>query len=131
MTLNLHANFREDQTLTIYLEGAIDSNNAPEAETRILELYRAQAVKAVVLDAEELTYISSSGLRVLLKLRKLEPNLELINASSEVYDILDMTGFTDLFPVTKAYRRINPDDCQVLGAGGHGTVLRLNDDTIV
>ena len=131
MTLNLHANFREDQTLTIYLEGAIDSNNAPEAETRILELYRAQAVKAVVLDAEELTYISSSGLRVLLKLRKLEPNLELINASSEVYDILDMTGFTDLFPVTKAYRRINPDDCQVLGAGGHGKVLRLNDDTIV
>lgn len=127
----MKTNFSEDQILTIYLEGAIDSNNAPKAETQIMELYHAHSAKAVVLDAGELKYISSSGLRVLLKLCKLEKNLELVNASSEVYEILEMTGFTELFSVSRAYRSIDPDDCKVLGEGGHGRVLRLNDDTIV
>lgn len=129
--MNLKANFSEDQILTIYLDGAIDSATAPEAERQMMEIYHAHAAKAVVLDAENLKYISSSGLRVLLKLRKLEQNLQLINASPEVYDILDMTGFAELFPVTQAYRTIDLQDCEVLGAGGHGKVLRLNADTIV
>ena len=129
--MNFKANFSEDQILTIYMEGSIDSNTAPEAERQIMEIYNAYTSKAVVLDAEKLTYISSSGLRVLLKLRKMEQNLKLINATPEVYDILEMTGFTDLFPVTQAYRTINLQDCEVLGAGGHGKVLRINGDTIV
>lgn len=128
--MNITSNFNEE-ILTIYLEGAIDSATAPDAETQIMEIYRAHTAKEVVLDAEKLRYISSSGLRVLLKLRKLEQNMKLINASAEVYDIFEMTGFTDLFPISQAYRRINLQDCEVLGAGGHGKVLRLNADTIV
>lgn len=129
--MNLNANFSDEQILTISIEGSIDSANASEAETKIMEYYNAHTAKAVVLDLGELKYISSSGLRVFLKLRKLEQNLELVNVSSEVYEILDMTGFTELFSVSKAYRSINPDECRVLGEGGHGRVLRLNDDTIV
>ena len=129
--MNLKANFSEDQILTICLEGDIDSATAPEAEAQMMEVYHAHAAKAVVLDAEKLRYVSSSGLRVLLKLRKLEENLQLINASPEVYDILEMTGFTDLFPVSRGYRTIDSKDCELLGAGGHGKVLRLNDDTII
>ena len=129
--MNLKVNFNEDQILTIYLEGDIDSATAAEAETQIMDIYHAHTAKAVVLDAENLGYISSSGLRVLLKLRKLEQNLKLINASAEVYDILEMTGFTDLFPVSKGYRKIQLEDCKLLGEGGHGRVFRINDDTIV
>lgn len=129
--MNIKVNISEEKILTITLEGSIDSDTAPQAETQIMDIYHTQNAKAVVLDAEDLKYISSSGLRVLLKLRKLEENLKLINASSEVYEILEMTGFTDLIPTSKAYRRIRLDDCKVLGAGGHGKVLRLNDDTIV
>lgn len=129
--MKIKANVSEDQILTIYLEGAIDSATAPEAEMQLMEIYQAHTAKAVVLDAKELRYISSSGLRVLLKLRKLEQNLQLVNASPEVYDILEMTGFTELFPVSQAYRVIDLKDCEVLGAGGHGKVLRLNADTIV
>ena len=129
--MNLNINFSEDRILTIYLEGDIDSATASQVETQIMDSYHAHAAKAVVLDAEKLRYISSSGLRVLLKLRKQEQNLKLINASFEVYDILEMTGFTDLFPVSKAYRKINLEDCTLLGAGGHGKVYRINDDTIV
>ena len=129
--MTLKANLSENQILTIFLEGAIDSAAAPEVEKQIMEIYQSHSAKAVVLDAEKLRYISSTGLRVLLKLRKMEPNLELINASVDIYEILEMTGFTDLFPVTKAYRKLNLDECTVLGAGGHGKVLRLNEDTIV
>lgn len=129
MTLN--ATINEENILTIHLEGSIDSVTAPEAEKQIMEIYQAHQAKAVVLDAEKLRYISSSGLRVLLKLRKLAGNMELINASTDIYDILDMTGFTELFSVSKAFRTINLADCKVLGAGGHGKVLRLNADTIV
>lgn len=129
--MNLKTNFSEDHILTIYLEGDIDSATAAEAEVRIMDIYQSHDAKAVVLDAENLRYVSSSGLRVLLKLRKMEQNLKLINASTEVYDILEMTGFTDLFPVSKAYRKINLEECTLLGAGGHGKVFRINDDTIV
>lgn len=129
--MNIKVNISEEKILTITLEGSIDSDTAPQAETQIMDIYHTQNAKAVVLDAEDLKYISSSGLRVLLKLRKLEENLKLINASSEVYEILEMTGFTDLIPTSKAYRRIRLDDCKVLGAGGHGKVLRLNEDSIV
>ena len=129
--MNLKFNFSEDQILTIYLEGDIDSATAAEAEARIMDIYQSHDAKAVVLDAENLRYVSSSGLRVFLKLRKMEQNLKLINASTEVYDILEMTGFTDLFPVSKAYRKINLEECTLLGAGGHGKVFRINDDTIV
>lgn len=129
--MNLRTNLSEDQILTIYLEGDIDSVSAPEAEAKIMECYNACCAKEVILDAENLRYISSSGLRVLLKLRKLEQNMKLINASSEIYEILEMTGFADLFPVSKGYRTINLEECQLLGKGGHGAVYRLNADTIV
>ena len=129
--MNLRTHFSEEQVLTIFLEGAIDSATAPEAEAQIMEQYHARPVKAVVLDAQELRYISSSGLRVLLKLRKLEQNLTLINASTEVYEILEMTGFAEMFPVSKAYRTIDLENCTLLGEGGHGKVFRINDDTIV
>ena len=129
--MNVTAKFSEDKILTIFLEGAIDSANAAEAEEKIMESYQAHDAKAVVLDVEKLRYVSSSGLRVFLKLRKMEENLEMINASSEVYEILDMTGFIDLFPVSKGYRSINLEECKLLGAGGHGKVYRINGDTIV
>ena len=129
--MNVTAKFNEDKILTIFLEGAIDSANAAEAEEKIMEIYQTHDAKAVVLDAEKLRYVSSSGLRVFLKLRKMEENLEMINASSEVYEILDMTGFIDLFPVSKGYRSINLEECKLLGAGGHGKVYRINGDTIV
>lgn len=129
--MNLKTTLGEDQVLTVFLEGAIDSATAPEAEAQIMEHYNAHEVKAVVLDAGALSYISSSGLRVLLKLRKLEQDLKMINVSSEIYEILEMTGFTELLSVSRAYRNIDLKNCRLLGEGGHGRVFRINDDTIV
>lgn len=129
--MNIYSKHTEDQVLTIYLEGAIDSVNAPEAEALVMACYQAQPVSKIVLDAEKLTYISSSGLRILLKLCKMEKNVKMINVSSEVYEILDITGFVDILSVSRALRTIDVEGCPVLGEGGHGKVVRLDGDTIV
>ena len=57
-------------TLTLYLEGRIDSANAAAWEQEILAAVENNPDAALVLDADALEYISSAGLRVLMKLRK-------------------------------------------------------------
>ena len=80
---------------TIALSGRIDSRNAAETEQKIFaELGKEQEKVALILDMEELEYISSAGLRVILHLRKSCPDLRIIGADSAVYEILEMTGFT-------------------------------------
>lgn len=117
--------------LTIYPEGRIDSSNAAAKEAEIAEIRKANPADHLILDLEDLQYISSAGLRVILRLRKDTAELKLINASSEVYDIFDMTGFTEMLPVEKAYRRLSVEGCEVIGQGANGKVYRLDADTIV
>lgn len=117
--------------LTIFLDGRVDSSNAETTESEICSICQTNSAQALVLDAEALQYISSAGLRVILRLRKSDPTLKIINASSEVYDIFDMTGFTEMIPVEKAYRRLSVDGCEVIGQGANGKVYRLDPDTII
>ena len=115
--------------LTIFLEGRIDTNNAPQVEKELLAA--AEGKTDVVLDAEKLVYISSAGLRVLMKLRKSLAKLPMINVSRDVYDILETTGFTELLDVKKALRQVSVDGCEVIGAGGYGTVYRIDEETVL
>ena len=68
--MNITGNL-ENGVLTIGMEGRIDTTNAAQAEEEIQKL-EAQDHGKVVLDAEKLEYISSAGLRVILRLRKQE-----------------------------------------------------------
>ena len=121
----------ENDTLKIDLSGHIDSGNAPAVEAEITALREAQPHSGLILDLKELTYISSAGLRVVLRLRKLEQAFRLINVSAEVYEILDMTGFTEMMPVEKVYRVFSIEGCEVIGRGANGTVYRIDQDTVV
>ena len=121
----------KENILYLKLCGKVDSGNAAETEKRIYTLLAEQPHSSVVADLEELEYISSAGLRVILRLRKDEPTLKLINTSPEVYEIFDMTGFTEMIPVEKAYRRISVEGCEVIGQGANGKVYRIDPDTIV
>ena len=120
----------DNGVLSLALCGRVDSTNAPAVESE-LEEARAAAHESLVLDLENLEYISSAGLRVILRLRKNEPTLSAINASPEVYEIFDMTGFSEMIPVSKAYRRLSVDGCEVIGRGANGMVYRIDADTIV
>lgn len=119
------------EELILSAEGRIDSTNAGEIEVQVKNAVAENAHTSVVLDLENLEYISSAGLRIILRLRKDEPTLKIIGASSDVYEIFDMTGFTEMMPIEKAYRKVSVEGCEVIGKGANGIVYRIDPDTIV
>ena len=113
----------------VKVQGSVDSSNAAQFEE---ELIAAISTDKLTIDAEELAYISSAGLRVLLKAKKALPaELLMINVSPEVYDILDMTGFTQILTIRKAIRQISVEGLSIIGRGQTASVYRLDADTIV
>ena len=121
----------ENGVLTVYPEGNIDSNNAEEFGRELEAIRNENPSGSLVLDLDELKYISSAGLRQILRLRKKEKSLKLINVSSEIYEIFDMTGFSEMMEIEKAYRRFSVEGCEVIGEGSNGIVYRINPDTII
>ena len=117
--------------LYIAVEGRIDASNAAEAEEKIFSIKNDNLGKHTVVDADKLEYISSAGLRVILRLRKEEPKLAIINVASDVYEVFDMTGFTDMVTVEKAYQRMSVEGCEFIAKGANGAVYRYNDETIL
>ena len=120
-----------DSSVKIRLQGRIDSNNAAEVEKKIMAELDEKKPAAVVMDASDLEYISSAGLRVLLRIKKTYPDLSVIGVSSEVYEILDMTGFTQMMTVEKAYRVVSIEGCEEIGRGANGTVYRIDQDNVI
>ena len=119
------------QQITLYFAGRIDSSNAAETDAEAMEALNGAPDSAVIIDADDLEYISSAGLRVLLKIAKLRPGLKIVNASREVYEVFEMTGFTNIIPVERALRRFSVDGCPVIGQGAVGTLYQYDADTIV
>ena len=124
------AEYTENE-IVIYLSGRIDSNNAPEAEKQILSCLKDRKEQDVTIDAGELNYISSAGLRVILHIRKMIPTLSIVNVSSEVYDILDMTGFTQMMDVKRSYREVSVEGAELIGKGANGKLYRIDSDNVV
>ena len=121
----------ENNVLYLELNGRIDSSNADQAEARIKAIKEAHPGLQNVLDAENLEYLSSAGLRVILRMRKDTADLKMINVSTEVYEILDMTGFTDMLTVEKAFRHLSVEGCELIAKGANGTIYRYDAETIV
>lgn len=115
----------------VALSGRIDSGNAAQTEEELRSQLKGDSGAAVIFDAEKLDYISSAGLRVLLRLKKTFPDLTVTNVSSEVYEILEMTGFTEIMTVEKAYRKVSVEGCEVIGEGANGRVYRIDHDNVV
>ena len=124
--------YRTDKDiLYINLDGRIDASNAADVENSINEIRKANQGMHTVLDADTLEYISSAGLRIMLRLRKEDSGLAMINVSPEVYNIFEMTGFTEMMTVEKTYPRISLDNCEFIAKGANGAVYRYDDETIV
>ncbi|MBE6719540.1 MAG: STAS domain-containing protein [Ruminococcaceae bacterium] len=123
-------NVNKEIVMTVKLTGRIDSANAAETEKKINEQI-GDFDGELVLDASELEYISSAGLRVILRLKKANKSTKVINCNSEVYEIFDMTGFTEMMDIAKAYRKLSVEGCEVIGEGANGKVYRTDPDTIV
>ena len=128
----MNITYRVDKEIMyISVEGRIDASNAAMAEEKIFEIKNANPGKHTVIDADNLEYISSAGLRIILKLRKEEPKLAIINVAADVYEVLDMTGFTDMLTVEKAYQRMSVEGCEFIAKGANGAVYRYDAETIL
>ena len=124
--------YRVDKNiLYISIEGRVDASNAPMVEEKVFSIKNDNPGKHIVVDADKLEYVSSAGLRVILRLRKEEPELAIINVASDVYEVLDMTGFTDMVTVEKAYPRMSVEGCEFIAKGANGAVYRYDDETIL
>ena len=92
----------DKETLTLFFKGEINSSTSLDVEKDALAEINGKEFKALVLDFEEVTYVSSAGLRIVLKLKQQFNNVSIVNASLEVYDVLNMTGFTTIMEISKS-----------------------------
>lgn len=118
----------DNNNLTISLEGRLDTTTVQELEKEVSNL---DEVEAIVFDFEKLEYISSSGLRLVLKCKKEINSTKVINCTPEVYEIFNMTGFTQMMEVEKVLRKISIENSEKIGEGFYGNIYRIDNETIV
>ncbi|MBP3723408.1 MAG: STAS domain-containing protein [Selenomonadaceae bacterium] len=101
----------QNNLLTIFLEREINAKNVSEIQKEIDEIIAANPDREILFDADDLTYISSAGLRMLFDLQKQirKGKLTVRNVSKDVYEIFDMTKFTSLMNIEKKMREISVD----------------------
>jgi anti-anti-sigma factor len=121
---------KEDK-VELFVSGRIDSTNAAAAGEEFDRILEGVTPRPLYIDASELEYISSAGLRLILRLRKSFEDITITGTSSEIYEILDMTGFTQMMTVEKAYKVVSIEGCEVIGRGANGTVYRIDGDNVV
>lgn len=90
----------EDNAITFALDGRLDTITAPQLETEIKE--SIDGAFSLVLDFEQLEYISSAGLRVLLSAQKImnvQGEMKITHVNEAVMDVFEVTGFTDVLTI--------------------------------
>lgn len=90
----------ENQKATITLTGRLDTTTAPELDAVLNECLAD--VKELIIDTKELEYISSAGLRVILKAQKImntQGAMKLVNVCDSIMEVFDITGFADILTI--------------------------------
>ena len=123
----------DGNSVAIGLEGKLNVDNAGAVEKELLRIREENDRGRLVFDFEKLDYISSSGLRVLLKVAQSEHKnkITINNVSSEIYEILEDTGFIRIFDVHKAMKKYSGDGFELIGRGANGEVYRMDRENIV
>ena len=97
MTINIE---KTNEKVQLILEGRLDTTTAPELEKVISELPAETTL--LVLDMNQLAYISSAGLRVILGARKKMNKvgaMKVCGVCEEVMEVFDITGFSDILDI--------------------------------
>ena len=94
MELNIIKALNDDGSeLTVTLEGRLDTITSPQLDEELEG--SVEGIKHITFDLKNLTYISSAGLRLLLKYQtmKKKNGMKLKNIRREIMSILNITGF--------------------------------------
>ena len=115
-------------TLTGRLDTVVTSQVTHDIDTRLAQ---CGPITSLTCDVSGLNYISSSGLRILMGLAKRYNDFRITECPPAVYQVFEVTGFTQIMTIEKALRQLSVEGCEVIGAGGVGVVYRIDDDTII
>ena len=97
--MNIEQN-RNGNALTLALEGRLDTMTAPQLEAALKDAL--PGVAALTFDLENLEYISSAGLRVLLGAQKAmnrQGTMKVTHANEMILEIFEVTGFSDILTI--------------------------------
>lgn len=87
--------------LTIHLEGEMNSYNSEMVEKEIEKIVTANSFSSLKIDMEKVSYISSAGIRVIVGMMKICPDIVLAKVGESVYNVFDMVGFTERVKIEK------------------------------
>lgn len=90
----------EDKSLLVEVIGRLDTTTAPELEAQLK--FSLEEINELTFNLNQLEYISSAGLRVLLSAQKVmnkQGKMTLINVKPEIMEVFEITGFTDILTI--------------------------------
>ena len=99
IVLNISKNIENGAAL-FTLSGRLDTTTAPELELQLRD--SLDGVRELTLDLEQLEYISSAGLRVLLSTQKImnkQGRMTIKKANETIMEIFEVTGFSDILTI--------------------------------
>lgn len=110
--MNIEIN-QKDEFLVIRLKGRLDTAQSLMVEKNFLEILD-QGHNKIILDCEELDYISSSGLRIFLIVQKrimgISGTLRICSLQPNINEIFDISGFSMIFSISPDLNAaLNPD----------------------
>ena len=94
---------KQGQAVILSLKGRLDAGTSKLLEEKLLDLINSKNERRIVMDFQQLDYISSAGLRVLLMAAKiLKPengSLVLASLKEHLKEIFEITGFRGIFQI--------------------------------
>ena len=90
----------ENEKVTLTVSGRLDTTTAPELEAALDEVL--ENTKELIFNLENLEYISSAGLRVILKAQKsmnTKGSMKLTGVNDSIMEVFDVTGFLDILTI--------------------------------
>ena len=126
----------ENGTLTIFIADSLTADNAEKFFNDVNSLCSScHDYNSLVINADGLKCISSAGLKILLKLSKLNKdsgkNFSVQDVPPEIYNVFKVAGFNKLMTVIKKLREISINDCPLIGEGRSSKVFRIDPETVV
>lgn len=117
--------------IIVELPGRIDSGNALDIEKELYEIAEQSPGKNLCLNAEHMEYISSAGLRILLKFQKAGLLESLGNVTQNVYSILDNTGFIGILNVKKLAAKYDFNHNSLIGKDSYGKLYKADSENVI
>jgi uncharacterized protein (TIGR02172 family) len=117
--------------LEVRLDGRLDATTAPSLDAKLA----LDGVRELILDFAKCHYISSAGIRSVLKahqaMAKAQGKLVVANVSPHLRELFDLTGLSDMITIGKKTREISLQGLELLSAGVCGECYRLDHETVV